>query len=417
MSLNFRPNRSKLQPLVLGLSTKIFKVWIEGTDIGIPNAKVFVNNENYERTQITNRDGIVWFLDVPPSVHYFNVDIKADGYKDLNFRIDVPSGEWYAPPFYLIPSIPVVPSRIEVINTITPFQGFFVDSKVFSPGYRLYYKSPTGQVPLFLFQDFYAVGDGQQVLDQIKSAGFRHVMIMHTRGGDGYNQANQPYGKDQLIPPANQSDEQWREMIDFIIYNGMLPYYCIMGEGQEGYHLIKDTYKTQIDTLRVGYDRTQYGPCIVVFDGVWPDNWSVDQMKFMIPYMRDIMGNQGYLGFMFGNGPAGRPYMWVEDEGDYHKDWMDGLDIVQTTDGVQEATCPSSANKAGYMIRNPNYFGICRPQWDMPFIFHDNSRGERAYCVIEWATYQTVRDPMQVWKPIVEANRQEMLQLGYKGNG
>lgn len=398
-------------------STKILRVWIEGTDIGIQGAEIFVSNENYTRTQVTNRDGIAWFLDVPDTVHYFNVNITAQGYKDSNFRIEVPQGEWYAPPFMMEPSIPAIPSRSEAINVLTPFQGFFVHSKVFSPGYELYYGSTTGGIPFFLFQDFYAVGDGQQVLDQIKAAGFRHVMIMHTRGGDGYNQANQPYGKDQLIPPANQTDYQWREMIDFILKNNMLPMYCIMGEGQEGFHNIKDTFQFQVDNLRNGYDRTQYGPCYVVFDGVWPDNWSVAQMKFMIPFMRNVLGDSGYLGFMFGNGPAGRPYLWVEDENDYKKDWMDGLDIVGTTNGITEATCPSSANKAAYMIRNPNYFGLCRPEWNIPFIFHDNSRGERAYQVIEWATYQTVRDPMQAWKPIVEANRMQMQQLGYKGWG
>lgn len=397
---------------VAGVRTVICKAWIAGTDIGIDAASIFVGNENYSRTQICNRDGIAWFLDVPETVHYFNVGVTAKGYKDYNGRIDVPQGEYYAPPFMLEASTPAVPSRDEACMIRHPFQGKYFQSLQYSEYYKLYYGSPTGAIPYFggSYASFYLVGEGPNICKQIKDDGFTHNMLNFSHGGTGYNEPGQPYGIDQLIPPGDLNDDDYLDMCDESINNGMKSFYIIHGEGQDGYQDIKANFARYIELLRTGYDRTEYGPCVVCYDGVWPDSWSVEQMKEMIPFMRSILGDKGYLGFMFGNGPAGRPYLWVEDEGDYSKSWMDGLDIVLTTSGPDEAEGISLANKAAYMVRNPN-FSQFQPSWPHSFIFNDNSRGQRYYGDYEWDTYGTVRDPNQLLKIPVQQARERMINM------
>ncbi len=305
---------------------------------------------------------------------------------------------------------PRVPTRREACSIHTGFQGRYYYSKTYSANYLRYYGGTTGQIPYFggAYQDFYAVGDGPQILDQIIAAKDTHCMITHGRGGPGYNEANQPYGIDQLIPPANQTDKQFLAMADYVI-SRTRPVFLINGEGQPGYNEIKNTFADQIKLLRTGYDRTEYGPCLVVYDGVWPDSWSVDQMMEIIPFMRSVLGDKGYLGFMYANGPNGEPYLWVKDQGDYKNPVFDGLDIVVTSSGPTEAECVSMANKAKYMVQNPNYTE-CSPEGGH-FIFYDNSRGERYWGNLEWNTYGTVRDPNQLLKPSIDAARQRMINM------
>ena len=132
--------------------------------------------------------------------------------------------------------------------------------------------------------------------------------------------------------------------------------------------------------------------------------------------MRAVIGDHAYLGMMFGGVPAEAAYLWVEDEGDYSKPWMDGLDLVATTSGPGEVECTSLANKASYMLRAPD-FSTCTPDHLGPFILQPSSRGERGYLDIEWDTYGTVRDPYQWLKPTIDAQRARIKATGYKGCG
>ncbi len=312
----------------------------------------------------------------------------------------------------LEPSVPPFPSRLDAISVKVPFQGVYVNSHAFGATYQATYGG-NGQIPYYAaaLQDFWAAGDGIQVLDQLKDWPF--VMLYCRPGGPGYNEDGQPYGDDQIIPAFDcwGNMDVYKQIADTIIERGQKPCYILWGEGQEGYQWIKDNLVSWVEQMREGYDRLRFGPVIVGFDGVWPGSWSVVQMKEMIPRMRSVLGPDAYLGFFFA-----ADYLWVENDQDYTKDWMDGLDIVFTSNGPDSAECPSLANKAGYMVPDPN-FSTCQPDQGTHFVLHDNSRGPRVWLEGEWATYQTVRDPDQTWKVPVEAARAQMKILGCKGWG
>src|SRR5262249_25052354 len=149
---------------------------------------------------------------------------------------------------------------------------------------------------------------------------------------------------------------------------------------------------------------------LIAFDNVWPDGrgWTVDVMKEMIPWLRGILGDTGYLGFFFA-----RDYLWVEDQSDYTKAWMDGLDLVFTSNGPDSAECPSIPNKRKYMLRDPQFAAAgCFPDQGGHFLFDDCSRGSRVWLEGEYATRQTVFDPNQAWKPFVDARRACCIALG-----
>jgi len=402
------------------------KAWKTGTDIGIPGAQFFASHENYHPEGIwitANADGIGWFMDVPASVSYLNTEVKADGYTfNGPRRVDVPQGPYWVPPFLLTPTTPPYPpppTRAEAIGLNLHFQGLWVDSAKYSDAYKaIYGGGQYSQIPYFgsAFQDFYVQGEGQAILDQLKAAGDRHCMVFRTYGGDGYDHPNQAYGAHQLIPPANiQDDAKWREIIDSIITNNMIPLINVNGEGQAGFNDTMATFQAQCDCLRAdGVDRMPYVVFLVSWDGAWPgmgDGWSVANMKQGIPFMRSCIGPTGYLGFMFGSpGNGVPPYLYVEDQQDYTKAWMDGLDIVFTTGGPEEAEGVSLANKAGYMVRNPN-FSEFQPNQQTYFILQDCSRGPRQWLEGEYLTYQCNYDPAQVYKAAVEAARGRMQRM------
>lgn len=339
--------------------------------------------------------------------------LPIPGYK----VISAPSRAYVGQPEWgiveLEPSVPPFKDRLTILNAKIPFQGFYVDSNHYGIAYQARYGGK-GQIPFFgaALADFMAVGDLDQVLDQMND--FDGVMAFVDTGGPGYNEPGQPYGNDQLIQNFNCWDnfDVYLAMVDNIISRGKIPVYCLDGEGSPDW--IKANLQTFVDRMRVGYDRLKYGVIEVVFDGVWPAAWSVDDMKTMIPWMRSIIGNEAYLSFWFGNGPEGSPYLYVENESDYSQEWMDGLDGVQFTTGPDQVECPAMVNYMQYMY-GPNLkpFGVCTPDWQGPYILKDCSRGPRVAGIREYMTYQTVRDPNQEYKPIVAAIRQKMIELGF----
>lgn len=380
--------------------------WSPPGGINIPVALRF-DPANPARCQIV-------FADDETATGGSTLTVWAAGAQAFSAPATIPPlvGNYEGPSIELKAGIPPFPQRLDAISVKVPFQGFYVNSNAFGAKYQAVYGG-NGQVPFYAaaLQDFWAAGDGLQVLDQLKD--WSHVMLYCRPGGPGYNEDGQPYGNDQIIPAFDCWGNMgvYKQIADTIISRNQKPAYIVWGEGQDGYQWIKDNFVSWCAQMREGYDRLRFGPVIVGFDGVWPASWSVDQMKEMIPWMRSVLGNDAYLGFFF----AG-DYLWVEDRNDYTKDWMDGLDIVFTSNGPDSAECPSLANKARYMIPSPD-FSTCQPDQGGSFIFHECSRGPRVWLEGEWATFQTVRDPNQTWKVPVEQARARMQTLGCLGWG
>lgn len=392
--------------------TVIAKAWIAGTDTGIANAAIFVSHELYERTATCNQDGIAWFLDVPAAVTYFNLECRAVGYLTVNTRVDVGPGAYYIPPIPMTPAIPAAPSRDEACLIRFPFQGLWIDSPTYSDHYRAFYGSPSGQVPFYggSTPSFWVKGELPIIVEGITAMGGTHLFAPWMHGGTGYNAPNQPYGADQLIPPTDLDASGHRAFIDDIIRLGLRPVFIQNGEGQWGYQNIRDTFEDFVQQMRDGYDRLAYGPVLVSYDGVWPADWSVEQVKTMIAWMRAVLGPTGYLGMMFGQGPAGNAYLWVEHASDWTNPEYDGLDIVYGTGTNDEVQGPSLANKAQYMVRDPN-FSEFQPEFPRQFIFQDNSRGRRYWSQGESDIYAAVRDPLQLTKPRIDAARQRQITM------
>ncbi len=344
--------------------------------------------------------------------------IWAAGAKAFEGKMNVPdttteNGREYTPPqdgepLELKAGIPPFPSRAEACSIQIHFQGSYVDSKTYGAVYQAQYGGP-GQIPYFgaAFADFAIVDGTTGLLDQIQAWGDTHVMHFCGDNDTGYNENGQPYGVDQIVKPCNSWANMpfYIECADAIIARGLKPMYTLDGEG--GPDWLKANFAAWVQAMRTGYDRLRYGPVTVAFDGVWPAAWTPQQMMDMIPWMRDVLGPDAYLGFWYGNGPSGNPYLWVNDESDYAQPWCDGLDIVLTTSGPDEALGVSMANKAQYMVKEPN-FSEFQPTFHGPFVFHDNSRGPRYWGNVEFLTYQTVRDPNQVYKAPSETQRQQM---------
>jgi hypothetical protein len=321
------------------------------------------------------------------------------------------SGAWELRAFPLVHDRPAPPARADALAVRLHFQGAWVASNAYSHMYSEIYGG-NGPIPYFgaALADFAAAGDLEQILDQLAALGDTHVMHYIGHGGDGYDEPNQPYGAHQLIPPANcwANHDLMRTCADSIIRRGLKPAYALDGEG--GPDWIRANFEPWVAAMRADYDRLAYGPVMVCFDGVWPASWTVDQMQQMIPWMRGVLGDSGYLLFWYGNGPAGLPYLWVVNEDDYTQPWCDGLDGVLTTSGVDEAEGASLANKAQYMVRDPNYSQF-QPSFSAPFVLQDCSRGPRVWGLVEWNTYGTVRDPNQALKPSIDAARARMVTM------
>ncbi len=389
----------------LNLSTPagITQLWVNGYDDAkrqIPMTCVLLDRWV---VQIDNGD---------PSTGTIHMELGANGWYSPLSRQPMPPDnvQMEALPMEWKPGIPPFPSRAEACSIQIHFQGSYVDSKAYSAVYQAQYGGP-GQVPYFgaAFADF-AIMDGiQQLIDQIVRWGDTHVMHYCGIRPEGYNEAGQPYGADQIVKPVVSWSNMpfYIECADGIIARGLKPMYCLDGEG--GPHWLKANFELWVAQMRAGYDRLRYGPINIVFDGVWPDGdgWTVEAMMEMIPWMRSVIGPDAYLFFWYGNGPSGTPYLYVQSENDYNEPWCDGLDGVLTTSGPEEAEGVSMANKAQYMVRNSN-FSEFQPSFHGPFIMHDCSRGPRFWGDIEFWTYQTVRDPNQVYKAPSETRRQQM---------
>lgn len=316
----------------------------------------------------------------------------------------------------LEPSEPPFYSREVRCKSRSHFQGLWVHSNAFGAEYQRRYGG-YGTIPYYAtdYIDFAAAGDGAQIRQQLKDAGDSHVMLYLRNGGHGYNEPGQPYGDDQLIPAFQSWDrfDEWLVMVDDVIRDGFVPEYTLYGEGDDGRQWLWDYLPSLLD--RMGDGRIKRGLFTVAFDSVWPGSWSVDDMKKGIPRLRAMLGNDAGLAFWFGK-PGNVQYMWVESPDDYKQPWMDGLDVVFTTDGREEAECVSLANKARYLVQNPN-FTECQPDKPPLFCLVPNSRGERFAAVKEWLTYECTRDPWQVYKPQVDAARARMIAMNWPAWG
>lgn len=303
------------------------------------------------------------------------------------------------------------------------FQGDWFQSKTYSDAYQAAYPNAiNGAIPYFgaSLPDYWMVGDGPQILNQLCQADdATHVQVFLTMGGTGYNEPGQPYGSDQIVKPSDCWNNWglYTDVIDGVLASGKLPHYTIYAEGDDGWAWTRANLDEYIRRMTVGFNRLAYGPVTFAFDGVWPATYSVDLMKQAIPFWSSrIREAGGYTGCWFSGGSRESMYLWVEDEGDYRKDWMDGLDVVVGTDGPGEAACTSMANKARYMVPNPN-FGQCQPDQGGDFILFPNSQGDRVWLNVEYLTRQCVFDPSQAYRqPVLDA-RQIMKNLNCLGYG
>lgn len=320
--------------------------------------------------------------------------------------------------------IPPPPSRDRAIQIREHFQGDWFQSRTYTAAYQAAYPNAIdGAIPYFgaSLCDYWIVGDGPQILNQLlKADDITHVQAFLTMGPPGYNEKGQAYGQDQIVKPSNAWGSDWPSylaMVDEIIRRGKCPHYVIYAEGDAGYQWTRDNLAEYVQRMQVGYNRLQYGPVSFAFDSVWPDTYSVARMKEAIPFWSSVIRPAGgYLGCWFSGDDRESMYLWVEDETDYTKPWMDGLDVVIGTDGPGEADCISMANKARYMVPNPN-FDQCKPDQGGSFLLFDNSQGPRCWLNIEYLTRQCTFDPAQTYKQAVLDARQRMKNLNCLGWG
>lgn len=317
---------------------------------------------------------------------------------------------------------PAPPARLAAISIKEHFQGDWFQSRTYSAAYQAAYPNAiNGAIPFYgaALPDYWMVGDGHQILDQLCQAeDITHVQVFLTRGGSGYNEAGQPYGADQIIKPSDcwSNFALYTEVIDAILAKGKLPHYVIYAEGDDGFAWVDANLDEYLRRMTTGFNRLPYGPVTFAFDGVWPGSYSVDRMQYAIPtWGSKIRAAGGYTGFWF-SGPPGEDYLWIVDEGDYKKDWMDALDLVLSTNQPSEAACTSMANKARYMVPSPN-FSQCQADQGGDFLLFDNSQGPRVWLNIEYLTRQTVFDPTQTYRqPVLDA-RQVAKNLNCQGWG
>lgn len=303
------------------------------------------------------------------------------------------------------------PSRDKIIAVKDSFQGLLLYSPKYSPTYG-------GPLPWFTaaLPAMNAAGELNNTLGQIKLAGDTHcqVDLKFNYGEDG-----QPWGTPQLVPDCDLSGDMttYRRIFDKVVNVGLIPIAVLPAEGQIGIQWLNDNLVSWVAAMRIGYDRLKYCLIQLGYDGTWPYSWSVQQVKDVLTFVRSVIGQDACLGMMFGNGPAGNPYLFVEDEGDYSKPWMQCLDVIMVTTNPDQALCPALVNTAQYMLGpalKPQ--GACTPQWQGPYLLSPGTpRGPYGWCWREWREYQFVRDPSL--SEAIRAQQAQMESLGIISHG
>lgn len=323
--------------------------------------------------------------------------------------------------------LPPLPDRASAIAVKYPFQGAWFTSNHYSADYQRIYGGTTGQIPYFDagLGSYFAVGDGDQIVKQVLAfPGATHVPCFLDLGGAGYNEANQPYGRDQLIPPVdlwNNGDmSAWLKMIDRVAELGGIPMPTIPLEGSDGYDwLMDDNHRIDAiaEALRTGRDRVTNGyPIATVYDGGYPEGISVNQCLRVIAKMGEVFGPQARLGMMWSQYAGGNPAQWIIGEGDWRQPYMDPIDFILGSFSDDQIQCPSIANWGQYVLKNPAY-PQCSPEWGAPMILVDGPKGPRNYIPLEYDLYASDRDPNQTTKPLIDAQRALIQAMNFPGWG
>ena len=304
-------------------------------------------------------------------------------------------------------SRPPAPSRADAIRIVDSFQGLMIQSKTYGP--LPWFAAALGAMD--------RVGELDSVLDQVIAAGDTHCQVDLVFN---YGERGQPWGTPQLVPDCDLSGDMptYLRICDRVIQRGLKPIFVVPAEGQDGLNWIYAKFHEFVNALRTGYDRAVYGPVQLGYDGTWPASWSVQQVKDVLVYCRQFLGSQGILAMMFANGPEGGPYLYVEDEQDYSKPWMQCLDIVMVSTGPDQAQCPSLVNNATYMIENLTPHDVCTPGHVAPFwlMKPGTPRGPYGWSWREWNEYNFVRQGLALVAAIA-ADKARVLSVNIQSHG
>src|ERR1019366_7246642 len=291
------------------------------------------------------------------------------------------------------------PTRAQVCLVRHHFQGLMIQSRTYGP--LPWFTAALGAMA--------RVGELDDVLTQLLAAGDTHCQTDLTFS---YGESGQPYGTPQLVPDCDLSNDlpTWLGIIDRVRQRGLIPIYVLPCGGQPGLAWLHGNLQRIVDAL--GPARLAGGLFQLEYDGAWPASWSVTQVQSILPFVRSIIGPTAHLGMMFANGPAGSPYLYVQDEGDYSKDWMQCLDVILTSTWPNQVQCPALPNYAQYMIGpalTPQ--GVCTPDWHGPFIMApETPRGPFYWGVGEWNEYNFVRVGAPL-VPSIDADRARIRAL------
>lgn len=290
-----------------------------------------------------------------------------------------------------------LPTRAQACSLRRHFQGLTVNTS-------------RGPLPWFVAGLTSAAFDNERpaILAQLSAAGDTHAQVDVTWS---YDEPGQPWAG--LGRDLTNDLSTYVSIVRQVIASGMIPVYAITGEGSPAW--IQTNLWRLVAAL--GPQLLQAGPFYVVYDGVWPATWTVANMKQMIPFMRNVIGNDGYLGFMFANGPNGSPYVYVESEGDYGQPWMQALDFVMISTGPDQVQCPALVNYMQYLL-GPNLKpqGACTPGWRGPWLMAPGTpRGPYFAGVDEFLEYQFVRG--QVTGAQIAVIQGQMDALGITNHG
>lgn len=261
-----------------------------------------------------------------------------------------------------------------------------------------------------------AAGELENVLDHLSAAGDTHVPIDWAWD---YGEAGQPYGTGQIVPPRDlrNDPDTYRRIVDRVIQRGFVPMFVFSGEGTDGYNDLMANFEARVDALRVGYDRTAYGPCMVWYDGVWPAAWSVEMMQTFLPKARAILGDGAYLGMMFAGGAAENQYLVVTGIQDYAPSGLiyEHLDIMQCTGSVDQTQGEALGQIATRMLGPAfinNVVGYSGENYPVRTFYPSQGckRGAFFWGWIEYNEYEWVRN--RVSQADIDATRTRLEDCG-----
>jgi len=305
-------------------------------------------------------------------------------------------------------------SRLEILNIRDHFQGLNILSRYYAEQSEIQYGTPYLRWFTAGLGAMMAVGDLENVLDQLQAVGDTHAACDL---GYSYGEPGQQWGTPQLVPNWNCPDydvEAWIPLVDTVIDRGLTPIYVMPSEGQDGLAWTYHNFERIVERMRQGYDRVAYGVFQFGYDGTWPASWKVDQVKHFMPWARSVVGENPYLSMMFANGPSGSPYLYVEDESDYHKPWMQAWDCIQLSTQPDQVMCPSLVNYGQYMLGPAlKAHGTCTPEWSGPWIMSPGTpRGPYVYCFREWAEYQWTHFDRSFTSESIQGDRARIESIG-----